>query len=139
MIKLGQDEHKSETVDNSTNPDWNFTVAFDIMEASPRQISFEVFDDDTLGNVTLDTDAVMKKQKLENFWTRLENCKSGELLISAKFTPAEVVEELNAELINSSSNIKKEVITKHLKRKNSKEVHGRKNLDRKETISSSNL
>ena len=122
MIKLGQDEHKSETVDNSTNPDWNFTVAFDIMEASPRQISFEVFDDDigndgTLGNVTLDTDAVMKKQKLENFWTRLENCKSGELLISAKFTPAEVVEELNAELINSSSNIKKEVITKHLKRK----------------------
>merc|ERR1712106_251067 len=93
VIKLGKAEHTTKTVNNSSNPAWNFKADFSIIETSPRQISFEVFDDDigndgTLGNVTLDTDELMKKQKLENIWTRLENCKSGELLISAKFTPA---------------------------------------------------
>ena len=116
VIKLGQEKHKSETVNNSRNPTWNYDVTLDIMMDSPRQISFQVFDDDaghevTLGNMTLDTDAIIKKEKLENLWTRLENCKSGELIISAKFTPMPVDETKEAEI--STISIKKEVIAEN--------------------------
>ena len=115
LIKLGKDQHKSETVSNSHNPTWNYSVDFNVIESSPRQISFEVFDDDigkdaTLGNITLDVDTIMKKQKLDNFWTRLENCKSGELSISANFTKAPFVEEDQDESNHSVVNIKKESI-----------------------------
>eukprot|EP00092_Neocalanus_flemingeri_P009175 GFUD01009876.1.p1 GENE.GFUD01009876.1~~GFUD01009876.1.p1 ORF type:complete len:669 (+),score=172.37 GFUD01009876.1:51-2057(+) len=114
VIKLGKDQHKSETVKNTANPTWNYDFAFDIMEASPRQITFEVFDDDIgndrpIGNVTLDTDTIMEKQKLDKLWTRLENCKSGEILISADFTPAPAMED-NEQINNTTTNIEMEVI-----------------------------
>merc|ERR1739838_312721 len=53
----------------------------------------------------------MKKQKLDNLWTRLENCKSGELLISASFTMAPVVVENEQKTHVSVVNIKKESVT----------------------------
>jgi len=117
MIKLGTNKHKTKTVNNSHNPTWNFSAQFDIIEASPRQISFEVFDDDigndaTLGNLTLDLDTLFKKQKIDNQWSQLENCKSGQLLISATFTPSPVVEEDEVDDSNNTVvEVKKEVIT----------------------------
>ena len=75
-----------------------------------------MFDDDigkdaTLGYITLDVDTIMKMQKLDNFWTRLENCKSGELLISSKFTKAPIVEEDQYESNISVVNTKKDSVT----------------------------
>jgi len=115
VIKLGKDNYKSETVNSSQSPSWNYMVAFDVMETSPRQITFEVFDDDighdaTLGNITLDTETIFKNQKLEDLWVRLENCKSGELLISANFTPAPEVEEIEIVTNNSAIIMKQEEI-----------------------------
>ena len=119
LIKLGEDKHKTKTVNNSQNPTWNYVVELDITEASPRQISFEVFDDDIgndtpLGNVTLDLDTLMQKQNLESQWNQLENCKSGQLMISAKFTPSPAVVEIEADINNTVMSVKKEIITEHL-------------------------
>jgi len=120
LIKLGGDKHKTKTVNNSHNPTWNFAVEFNITEASPRQISFEMFDDDigndaTLGNLTLDMDTLFKKKKIDNQWTPLENCKSGQLLISAIFTPSLAVEENEVdETDNTVVEFTKEVITEKL-------------------------
>merc|ERR1719369_158074 len=97
VIKIGKTTHKSKTVHNNQNPSWNFKVAEDILEATPRQITFEVFDDDigddaTLGNATIDMHTIMNKEKLDNMWLPLNNCKSGEILISAVFIKALVTE-----------------------------------------------
>jgi len=118
LIKLGADKHKTKTVNNSHNPSWNYVVEFDIIEASPRQISFEVFDDDigndaTLGNLTFDLDTLMQKNKIDNLWNPLENCKSGQLLISAIFTPSPVVEEIEDDINENVVDIEKQVITEH--------------------------
>eukprot|EP00090_Calanus_glacialis_P045161 TRINITY_DN8222_c0_g1_i1.p1 TRINITY_DN8222_c0_g1~~TRINITY_DN8222_c0_g1_i1.p1 ORF type:complete len:693 (+),score=210.25 TRINITY_DN8222_c0_g1_i1:41-2119(+) len=122
LIKLGKDKHKTKTVNNSHNPTWNYAVEMEITEASPRQISFEVFDDDigndaTLGNVTLDLDTLMQKQKFENQWSQLENCKSGQLLISAKFNPSPVVEEIETDFNHTVMSVKREVITEKFEEK----------------------
>jgi len=128
LIKLGVDKHKTKTVNNSHNPTWNFAVEFNIIEASPRQISFEMFDDDigndaTLGNLTLDTDTLFKKKKIDNQWTPLENCKSGQLLISAIFTPSPVVEEGEVdEIDNTVVEVKKEVLTEKFVEKVNQQV-----------------
>jgi len=117
LIKLGADKHKTKTINNSHNPTWNFPLEFNIIEASPRQISFEVFDDDigndaTLGNLTLDLDTLFKKKKIDNQWSPLENCKSGQLLISATFTPSLVVEEDEVDnTVDTVVEIKKEIVT----------------------------
>jgi len=124
VIKLGKENYKSNTVNNSQNPSWNYNIAFDVMEASPKQITFEVFDDDigndaTLGNITLDTDTIFKKQKLENLWVRLENCKSGELLISAKFTPAPEVAEV---AVVEANTINQEIISEQFEENNVQKI-----------------
>lgn len=93
IIKLGKDEYKTPTVKNNSNPSWNFKAEIDLIEGRfPRQLCFEVFDEDigndaALGNFTIDTDAIMKKEIIEQMWTKLENCKTGEVLISASFVP----------------------------------------------------
>ena len=81
LIKLGLDKHKTKTVNNSHNHTWNYAVELEITEASPRQVSFQVFNDDigndaTLGNVNMNQDTLMQKLKFENQWSQLENCKS---------------------------------------------------------------
>ena len=103
VVKLGEENFKSATVNNKNSPVWEFKVELDYMEASPRQASIEVFDDDIgkdapIGNVTLDINEVVKAHKIEQIY-KLENCKTGELLISAFFIPTDaavVTEEIGA-------------------------------------------
>ena len=85
--------NKSATVNNKNSPVWEFKVELDYMEASPRQASIEVFDDDIgkdapIGNVTLDINEVVKASKIEQTY-KLANCKTGELMISAFFSPTD--------------------------------------------------
>jgi len=99
IVKLGKYGRKSQTVSNSQKPTWNFTAEFSVLEDSPRQLSLEVFDDDigndaNVGNVTIEIDTIMKKKNTENIWTKLEDCKAGEVLISTIFTPAMNAESL---------------------------------------------
>ena len=93
VIKVGEEKFKSTTVNNNNSPVWEFKVELDYLETSPRQVSIEVFDDDIgkdapIGNVTVDINEVMETQKIEQSY-KLENCKTGEVLISAFFSPAD--------------------------------------------------
>merc|ERR1712002_339503 len=91
-IKYGKQKAKSKTVKNNHNPEWNFEATFDIDENSAEGVNIAVFDDDfgkddSLGNKTMDIIVIQEQQKLLNQWITLENCKSGEVLLSAEFIP----------------------------------------------------
>merc|ERR1711936_1363572 len=97
-LTLGQQTTKSETVKNNHNPEWDFKSTFDVDQNTADQVIIEVFDDDfgkddSLGNTSLDVKSVQKNKKLLNQWIPLENCKSGEILLSAEFLPLPIVKE----------------------------------------------
>merc|ERR1712025_1360973 len=61
-------------------------------------IKISVFDDDigkddALGMKVLDIAAIQVYQQLKSQWIPLESCKSGEVLISAEFTPQAIVDQ----------------------------------------------
>merc|ERR1711872_1171993 len=63
---------------------------FQIKPENTDSISISVFDedfgkDDTLGSATLDLHSVQEYKTLKNRWIPLQNCKSGEVLVSAEF------------------------------------------------------
>merc|ERR1712002_744437 len=91
-IKYRKQKAKSKTVKNNHNPEWNFEATFDIDENSAEGVNIAVFDDDfgkddSLGNKTMDIIDIQENMKVLNKWIPLENCKSGEVLLSAEFIP----------------------------------------------------
>merc|ERR1712128_11380 len=89
---------KSKTIKNNYNPEWDFTAKFDIKKEVTEGITISVFDDDigkddALGQKILDISAIIKSQHKKNQWIPLENCKTGEVLISAEFVPLALVEK----------------------------------------------
>ena len=61
-------------------------------EQSSNEITIEVFDDDFgkddfLGKIIVDIQEIFKSKESINKWIPLTKCKSGEILISAKFVP----------------------------------------------------
>merc|ERR1712212_72069 len=109
-LTYGKQKAKSKTVKNNHNPEWNFEATFDIDENSADGVNIAVFDDDfgkddSLGNKTMDIIVIQEKQKLLNQWITLENCKSGEVLLSAEFIPLASVQkgETIAKSVDSKS------------------------------------
>merc|ERR1712179_339202 len=109
-LTYGKQKAKSKTVKNNHNPEWNFEATFDIDENSADGVNIAVFDDDfgkddSLGNKTMDIIVIQEKQKLLNQWITLENCKSGEVLLSAEFIPLASVQkgEIIAKPVDSKS------------------------------------
>merc|ERR1711887_403248 len=97
-LTYGKQKAKSKTVKNNHNPEWNFEATFDIDENSADGVNIAVFDDDfgkddSLGYKTMDIVVIQEKQKLLNQWITLENCKSGEVLLSAEFIPLASVQK----------------------------------------------
>merc|ERR1711874_379229 len=97
-LTYGKQKAKSKTVKNNHNPEWNFEATFDIDENSADGVNIAVFDDDfgkddSLGNKTMDIIVIQEKHKLLNQWITLENCKSGEVLLSAEFIPIASVQK----------------------------------------------
>ena len=97
-LTYGKQKAKSKTIKNNHNPEWNFEATFDIDENSAEGVNIAVFDDDfgkddSLGNKTMDIVVIQEKQKLLNQWITLENCKSGEVLLSAEFIPLASVQK----------------------------------------------
>merc|ERR1712212_1142963 len=91
-LTYGKQKAKSKTVENNHNPEWNFEATFDIDENSAEGVNIAVFDDDfgkddSLGNKTMDITVIQENKKMLNQWIPLENCKSGEVLLSAEFIP----------------------------------------------------
>merc|ERR1712157_28420 len=67
-------------------------ATFDIDENSSEGLNIAVFDDDfgkddSLGNKTMDIIDIQENMKVLNKWIPLENCKAGEVLLSAEFIP----------------------------------------------------
>merc|ERR1711936_905611 len=96
-MTLGKQKAKSSTVKNDHNPEWNFESKFDVDQSTAENIIVSVFDedlgkDDSLGNTSLNVSSIQKQEKLLNQWFPLENCKSGEVLLSAEFIPLANVE-----------------------------------------------
>merc|ERR1712168_1576458 len=91
-ITYGKQKAKSKTVKNNHNPEWNFEATFEVDQNTPETMRVDVFDedlgkDDILGHKVLDISTVLEKKKLQNEWIPLDNCKSGEILLSAEFIP----------------------------------------------------
>merc|ERR1739838_492616 len=132
-ITLGKQKARSGTVKNNHNPEWNFKTIFDVDQNTSEGINIEVFDDDfgkddSLGNTLLDISKVQEHQQLLNQWIPLEECKSGEVLISAEFIPLEKIQQQKGvEPIIAAGSIKetiKEVdtVTKKIKEKTPPEL-----------------
>jgi len=89
IIKYGNEKHQSPTINNSQNPEWKYEADLDIIPDA-QEISFEVFDedygkDDPLGVASINISDISGIMKLNEKWIALKNCKSGEILISAKY------------------------------------------------------
>merc|ERR1712130_467213 len=103
----GDQKAKSKTIKNNYNPEWEFNAKFNIKKDAAEGIKISVFDDDigkddALGMKVLDIGSVQEYQQLKNQWIPLENCKSGEVLISAEFTPQALVEEAEKSVVVQS-------------------------------------
>merc|ERR1712106_616883 len=98
ILTHGDQKAKSKTIKNNYNPEWDFTAKFDIKQEVTEGITISVFDDDigkddALGQKILDISVLQENQNLKNQWIPLENCKTGEVLISAEFVPLALVEK----------------------------------------------
>jgi Ca2+-dependent lipid-binding protein len=96
-VNLGDQVFKTKTINNNHNPEWNYNVTLDISEESPDQVILQVFDedigkDDELGITYVDLREVVSSMKFTDRWFSLEECKSGEILISAEFLTGEKIE-----------------------------------------------
>merc|ERR1712082_424349 len=90
-VKIGSESYKSVTIKNNHNPEWQFDSNFILDKNSTEDIIIEVFDedigkDDTLGEKCLNIKDILEKQNLFNQWVPLENCKSGDVLLSITST-----------------------------------------------------
>ena len=80
---------KSETVRNSTNPEWNFMAEFLVYDPLETTV-LEVFDrdigrDDFIGRLELLDEDIRKRKLAEKKWIPLQKCKTGEVQISAQY------------------------------------------------------
>merc|ERR1719458_139965 len=93
VVKYNHVEHRSQTMNNNQNPEWNFSQTFEIDGERPGKIQVQVFDDDfgaqdELGTAEFDVrDLVLADQSQEPIWINLENCASGTIQISSEFMP----------------------------------------------------
>ena len=91
-MTYGNQKAKSKNIKNNCKTEWEFTAKFIIQKESAEGIKISVFDEETkediaLGKKTLNIAAMQEYKELNSQWIPLENCKSREVLLSAKFIP----------------------------------------------------
>ena len=101
VVCYGDDKIKTKTVKNSQHPEWNFQADIPIDPNGPSNLQIEVFDKDKvgrdkpLGAADIDIPGLMNKAILREAWLPLDGVKSGQIQVSADFTPAEDMEGLS--------------------------------------------
>merc|ERR1711874_796287 len=90
VLTVGKEKFKTETVKNNQNPEWNYTIKFDLTKDTKEEITVEVFDedigkDDRLGDTKIPVRQIIQQRNIVNNWIPLKNCKSGEVLFSAEY------------------------------------------------------
>ena len=93
LLMFGEQTYKSNTVNNNQNPEWNYDIEFDIDSDTPNEVDLLIFDeditskDDIIGKATISLTDIIDNKKMVNKWLKLQECKSGEVLYSAEYTP----------------------------------------------------
>merc|ERR1712106_114183 len=106
ISSYGGDKHKSQTVKGSQDPDWQFDANFAVNANSLNKILVEVYDqdygeDEPMGVAHIDIAEVSEANQLRENWIPLKNCKSGDILISARY----IIGAESADQQNQSSQI----------------------------------
>ncbi|CAL7948734.1 unnamed protein product [Xylocopa violacea] len=82
VLKIGAQEFRTKTIDNTVNPKWDFWCECDIASAIAQQITVLLWDyddtkgDESLGRATIEVSRVKKKGNIDT-WVSLEQAKHG--------------------------------------------------------------
>ena len=90
IFSVGKEKFKTETVKNNQNPEWQYTIKFDLTKDTKEEIAVDVFDedigkDDRLGDTKIPLREIIQQRNIVNKWIPLKNCKSGEVFFSAEY------------------------------------------------------
>jgi len=111
LIKYGDLSIRTDTIKNNLNPEWEFSTVIVSHKKKSKTLTLQVFDedvgkDDPLGHAEIDIESIVKDNvKIVNKWIKLDQCKSGEILISIEVdsetgkpsTPSIEIDQHNAE------------------------------------------
>merc|ERR1712083_1152545 len=119
VLKFKEEKFKSQTVNNSREPQWNFTANLEVSDDDSDSIEFSVFDDDIVGNSysapqLLGSCSVSVKDALSELgktkWYPLQGVKSGKISLSFEFTADQDSEEESSfEMVEEEKEEKQEV------------------------------
>merc|ERR1712179_97522 len=86
---------KSKKKNNTLTPVWNHEITLDLTQTSPSEIEMKLMDwerfgkDEPMGRVLLPVELAVSKSSQDSFWVALDDCKSGQILISTQFSGSE--------------------------------------------------
>jgi len=95
VVTYGDDKIKTKTIKNNLNPQWNFEADIPIDPNGPSTLKIEVFDDDKLGKdkplgaADIDIPSLINDATLKDAWVPLSGVKSGQLQLSADYSPTD--------------------------------------------------
>jgi len=114
-IRHGDTEFRSKTIQNTLEPEWNFSCKFDIPNLEEQYIHINVYDDDfgkdnIEGCYSLSIKEAISDLPEEGCWYNLVGCKTGKVFICTSFTPIQMedmstvkpVKEIEAENISEN-------------------------------------
>ena len=93
VLAYGDKKLKTKPENNNQNPKWKFKGDLVVNADSPKVITLEVLDADTigkdksLGRTNLDVMDIIENHPINDKWVPLEGVKSGQVKLSADFTP----------------------------------------------------
>ncbi|XP_023313110.1 extended synaptotagmin-2-like isoform X2 [Anoplophora glabripennis] len=83
ILEVGEQSFRTETIDCTVNPKWDYWCEFIILEFSGQQLKLHVWDEDTtedetLGKISLDISNLIKAGQ-SDLWLGLEDVKHGQI------------------------------------------------------------
>jgi len=103
VVTYGDDKIKTKTVKNNQNPEWNLAMDIPIDPNGPSNLTIEVFDKDKfgkdkpLGAAEIDIPSLMNDASvLREAWIPLDGVKSGQIQLSADFTPQDDLDRVGS-------------------------------------------
>merc|ERR1712106_142706 len=91
-VRYVDEEFRSKTINNTLEPEWNFSCEFDILNLEEKYIHINVYDDDfgkdnIEGCYSLFVKEAIFELVSEGKWFDLVGCQTGKVYISTRYTP----------------------------------------------------
>lgn len=89
VLNVGAQERRTQTIDNTIDPKWDYWCEFAIMDSNGQQLILHLYDyddgskDDDLGRAAIDINTIAKKGE-DDMWITLEQAKHG--MVHIRFT-----------------------------------------------------